>query len=115
MSGRGVTADMLRQMIAVLQDERQALAGMDLDTLLATAADKQTLCEGLEAANDDDAAVGVDAECAALLAQAKQLNEVNRQVRNLLARNVAARLDALAGTSGTYSMRARTGPVAASL
>ena len=42
-------------------------------------------------------------------AAARRLNEVNRQVRNLLAANVAARLDALTRSPGLYTgPRART-------
>ena len=105
---------MLRQMIAVLEAERQALAGLDLDALLASAAEKQSLCARLQAANDDDGVrEALDAECRALTEQARNLNEVNRQVRNLLARNVAARLDALTGASPTYSAKVRSGQLAA--
>ncbi len=38
----------LRQLIAVLQTERQALAGLDLDAVLAAAADKHALCEAID-------------------------------------------------------------------
>jgi hypothetical protein len=37
-----------------------------------------------------------------LLDAARRLNEVNRQVRNLIAANVAARLDALTGSPALY-------------
>ncbi len=119
MSERTQLATMLRQMIAVLENERQALAGLDLDALIASASNKQSLCDQLDAANDDatgdGAARDLDEECRTLTIQARQLNEVNRQVRNLLARNVAARLDALTGASPTYSAKARTSQNAASL
>lgn len=116
MNAQTELAAMLRQMIAVLDGERQALAGLDLDALLATAAEKQSLCDRLEAANDDDAdKAALDAECRALTIQARQLNEVNRQVRNLLARNVAARLDVLTGASPTYSAKVRSAQAAISL
>lgn len=92
----------LRQMVAVLQDERHALAGLDLDGIMGAAFDKQALCGRL-----DDAAVGtLDDECRGLLDAAKRLNEVNRQVRNLIAANVSARLDTLTGAPALY----RTGP-----
>ena len=87
----------LRQMIAVLEIERQALAGLDLDGVLAAAADKHALCERIEQAGAD-----LDAECVALLESARRLNEINRQVRNLIAANVSARLDALAGAPALY-------------
>ncbi len=92
-------AEHLRQMIAVLQRERQALAGMDLDALLVSTSGKQDLCDTLQ----DGGAAVVDAECEGLLISAKELNEVNRKMRNLLAVNVSARLDALTGSGGTYS------------
>ena len=91
----------LRQMIAVLQSERQALAGMDIDALLACTADKQDMCTALET----EEVPNVNAECEGLLVSAKQLNEVNRRARNLLSVNVAARLNALTGTGGTYSAK----------
>ena len=95
-------ADALRQMIAVLQAERQAFATMDVDGLLAASTDKQGLCDTLSAANDR----AIDAECEGLLVTARQLNEVNRRIRNLMAANVSARLDALTGSAGTYGSRA---------
>ena len=88
----------LRRMIAVLEIERQALAGLDLDAVLAAAADKHKLCEQI----DCEGASAPDEECMALLESARRLNEINRQVRNLIAANVSARLDALAGTPALY-------------
>lgn len=38
-----------------------------------------------------------------MLDAARRLNEVNRQVRNLIAANVAARLDALTGSPALYN------------
>ena len=87
----------LRQMIAVLEIERLSLAGLDLDGMLAAGAEKHTLCERIEQAGAD-----LDAECVALLESARRLNEINRQVRNLIAANVSARLDALAGAPALY-------------
>ncbi|WP_245804581.1 flagellar protein FlgN [Erythrobacter tepidarius] len=83
----------LRQMIAVLETERQALAALNADALICSARDKQALCDAL-AMIDPQA---LDAETRGLAETARHLNEVNRRVRNLLAANVAARLDALGG------------------
>ena len=96
-------ADSLRQMIAALQEERQALAALDVNAIMATANQKEALCELLE--NCPTALV--DDECAGLIGSAKQLNEVNRRVRNLLAANASARLDALTGSAGTYGNKQR--------
>ncbi|WP_068078155.1 hypothetical protein [Novosphingobium lentum] len=90
--------DTLRQMIAVLQDERQALAGLDVDTIMGCAVDKRALCGWLDPVDPDT----VDEECRGLLDAARRLNETNRQVRNLVAANVAARLDALTGSPALY-------------
>ena len=90
--------DNLRQMVAVLQAERQALAELDLDGIMGCATDKASLCGTL--ADVDHAAV--DAECRGLLDAARRLNEVNRQVRNLIANNVSSRLDALTGSPALY-------------
>ncbi len=95
-------ADQLRQMVAVLQAERQSLAEMDIDALMVSAMGKQALCDDLQHA----APTGLDQECEGLLRSARQLNEVNRRVRNLLAVNVAARLDALTGSAGLYRRQA---------
>ncbi len=88
----------LRQMVAVLQAERQALAGLDLDGIVGTAGDKAALCGRL----DTTEAAAVDAECRGLLDAARRLNEVNRQLRNLIAANVSQRLEALTGVSQLY-------------
>ncbi|MFA7586011.1 MAG: flagellar protein FlgN [Novosphingobium sp.] len=88
----------LRQMVAVLQAERQALAGLDLDAIMAAATDKRGLCSRL----DTVSAADIDAECRSLLESARRLNEMNRQVRNLIAANVSARLDVLTGRQLTY-------------
>lgn len=90
--------DTLRQMVAVLQEERQALAGMDFDGIMGCANDKSALCSRIE----DVDAEAVDAECKGLLDAARRLNEVNRQVRNLIAANVSSRLDALTGSPALY-------------
>lgn len=105
MAHTDTLAAQLRQMIAVLQTERQALAGMDLDALLACTADKDGLCNSLQ----DGAGSPLNDECRGLLVSARELNDVNRRVRNLLAVNVAARLDALTGSGGTYQARQMNG------
>lgn len=88
----------LRQMVAVLQDERQALAGMDIDGIMGCANDKSALCDAIGSVDSD----AVDAECRGLLDAARRLNEVNRQVRNLIAANVSSRLDSLSGSPALY-------------
>ncbi|WP_292969590.1 flagellar protein FlgN [Novosphingobium sp.] len=94
--------DTLRQMVAVLQEERQALAGLDLDAIMGCAQDKVALCGTIDLAGPFADAGAIDEECRGLLDAARRLNEVNRQVRNLIAANVAARLDALTGTPALY-------------
>lgn len=98
MSASVELRETLRQMVAVLQAERQALAEMDLDGILGCANDKSALCSRVA---DVDAAA-VDAECRGLLDAAHRLNEVNRQVRNLIANNVSSRLNALTGSPALY-------------
>lgn len=100
-TGDDVSAS-LRQIIAVLQAERQALAVLDLGALTAASLGKKNLCDRLQPL---EASV-LDRECRALAETARQLNEVNRRIRNVLAANVASRLDAL--TSGTGLYRARS-------
>lgn len=94
--------EQLRQMLAVLEAERQALAGMDVDAVMGAANDKGRLCNTLEGA----AGVILDDECRGMLEAARRLNEVNRQVRNLVSANVTARLNALTGSPPLY----RAGP-----
>ena len=88
----------LRQMLAVLQAERQALAGLDLDGIMGAALDKRALCGRMEQGETG----AIDEECRGMLDAARRLNEVNRQVRNLIAANVSSRLDALTGRMPTY-------------
>ncbi|MEZ5682865.1 flagellar protein FlgN [Novosphingobium sp.] len=102
MSATGGLRDNLRQMIAVLQAERQALAGLDLDAIIGCAQDKVALCGTLDVCGPFAPDHSLDEECRGLLDAARRLNEVNRQVRNLLAANVAARLDALTGSPALY-------------
>ena len=101
MSPTQTLRENLRQMVAVLQEERQALAGLDLDAIMGAAVSKQGLCDVIQ---DNDPA-HVDEECRGLLEAAKRLNEVNRQVRNLIAANVAQRLDAIVGSPALYRAR----------
>ena len=90
--------DTLRQMLAVLQEERHALAGLDLDLIMGCASNKADLCGTLADVGD----AVVDEECRALLDSARRLYEANRRVRNLIAANVSARLDALTGSTPLY-------------
>ena len=90
-------AGKLRQMIAVLESERQALAGFDAEALSAATHQKEQLCDALEPMSGD----GLDEEALSLARTAQHLNEVNRRVRNLLAANVAARLEALDTARGS--------------
>jgi hypothetical protein len=90
--------DTLRQMLAVLEDERHALAGLDVDAIMGCAVDKHALCGRLDTTADD----AVDEECRGLLDAARRLNEANRRVRNLIAANVSARLDAITGQPALY-------------
>ena len=92
----------LRQMLAVLEEERHALAGLDVDMIMGCAVGKDILCERLEGA----AAELVDAECRGMLDAARRLNEANRRVRNLIAANVAQRLDAMTGQPALYRAHA---------
>lgn len=94
--------DSLRQMLAVLEAERQALAGLDVDGVMGAANDKGRLCGVLE----DASGIILDDECRAMLEAARRLNEVNRQIRNLVAANVSRRLDMLTGAPQLY----RAGP-----
>jgi hypothetical protein len=88
----------LRQMLAVLEQERQALAALDIDALTLAGQGKLSLCDTLEGS----AVAALDGECRGLLLAARQANEVNRRVRTLVAANVSARLDALTGAVGLY-------------
>lgn len=110
MSGSDLMRDNLRQMIAVLQAERQALAGLDLDAIMGCANEKVALCGTLDTCGPFADGFAMDEECRGLLDAARRINEVNRQVRNLIAANVSARLDALTGSPSLY----RAGGVGAS-
>ena len=92
-------ATSLRQMIAVLEDERQALATLDADELYECTHRKQALCNVLAPITPE----ALDPQTRDLVEAARALNEVNRRVRNLLSANVAARLEALGGLRPAYS------------
>ena len=96
----GNPAPALRQMLAVLDSEREALAALDLDAIVLATTDKDALCSAFSPSTD--APEPLDDEARALLLAAKQKNETNRRIRNLLAANVAARLEALSGKPGLY-------------
>lgn len=89
----------LRQMIAVLERERQALASLDADELYEATHTKQSLCDALSPFGAD----ALDPQARDLARTAQRLNDVNRRVRNLLAANVTTRLEALGATQHTYS------------
>ncbi|RDC59162.1 hypothetical protein HME9302_00347 [Alteripontixanthobacter maritimus] len=91
--------DNLRQMVAALEAERQSLAGLDRDGITSAADRKDLLCSVLAGAIPGS----LDEEGRALVRAAAQKNETNRRIRNLLATNVAARLDALSGSPGLYT------------
>lgn len=95
----------LRQMLAVLEAERQALAEMNLEAILGAADTKQILCGKLGGPND----ITLDEECRSLVDSARRQNDVNRQMRNLVAANVSARLDALTGSRALYEAGAASG------
>ena len=88
----------LRQMIAVLERERQALASLDADGLFEAAREKDTLCDALSPVTMEV----LDAETRPLVETAQRLNDVNRRVRNLLSANVASRLEALGAPRAAY-------------
>jgi len=91
-------AENLRQMLAILESERQALAGLDLERIITCADGKHRLCSELEQVET----LHLDEECEGLLNAVRRLNDVNRKLRNMIADNVQARLGALTGTSWLY-------------
>lgn len=94
----------LRQMIAVLEQERQALAALDSDALFETARAKRALCDKLTDLGPD----ALDNEGRELAMTARTLNDVNRRVRNLLAANVSTRLEALGTPRHSYAATSAT-------
>jgi len=101
MSGVSQIHATLRQMLAGLERERQALAALDIDEILGCAAGKAGLCDVLAGVQP----AALDAEARAMLETARRLNEVNRQIRNLVAANVAARLETLGESLGAGAGR----------
>jgi flagellar biosynthesis/type III secretory pathway chaperone len=97
---REMIASQLRQLIAIMERERQALASLDADDLFEIAREKEGLCEALGAFGSE----ALDESSRALAETARRLNEVNRRVRNLLAANVAARIEALGGVPRSSSL-----------
>ena len=89
--------DNLRQMLALLEGERQALAALDLERIITCADGKQVICDALEGRGAE-----IDEECRGLLDAVKRMNEVNRKLRNMLAANVNARLSSLTGNVAVY-------------
>lgn len=92
--------DQLRQMLALLEGERQALATLDLERILTCADGKVELCDVIECSG---AGSEMDEECRGLLDAVRRLNEINRKLRNLIASNMQARFTALTGAVGLYS------------
>jgi len=101
----GPLRDSLRQMLALLEGERQALAALDLERIITCADGKQGICDAL-----DGRGAELDEESRGLLDAVKRMNEVNRKLRNLLAANVQARLSSLTGNWAVYD--AGRGPAA---
>ena len=97
-SAKAELSGKLRQMIAALEEERQALASLDSDGLFESARQKEALCQSLAATAPET----LDEEARLLAQTARQMNDVNRRVRNLLAANVAKRLEALGAESHSY-------------
>lgn len=91
--------DSLTQMLALLEQERQALASLDLERILSCASGKEDICARLDASRGGE----LDDECRGLLDAVKRLNDVNRKLRNLIAANIQARLGTLTGTADLYA------------
>ena len=108
-AAEGDLSKTLRQMLAVLQDERRALAGLDLAGIINCATRKGHLCEALAQAKPN----AINAPLQDLLTSAARLNDGNARLRNLIAGKISARLTALTGRSPLYrvgggnAMRAR--------
>lgn len=85
-------SESLRQMLALLEGERQALAALDIERIVTCTDGKMQICQTLDGRNDE-----IDEECRGLLDAVKRMNEINRKLRNLLAANIQSRLAALTG------------------
>jgi len=92
------TRTALRQMLALLEGERQALAALDIDRITTCTSGKMELCDRLDKVRPEE----LDEECLGLLDAVRRLNTINRRLRNLIATNVQSRIDAMAGAAGTY-------------
>jgi hypothetical protein len=98
MTAHKTLGETLRQMLALLEGERQALAALDLERIITCADGKLELCDRIERRSPGH----LDEETRGLLDAVERLNEVNRKMRNLIAANVEARLGALTGKVGLY-------------
>ena len=101
------TEGALRQMIAALSAERQALAGLDVDALVACSADTAAATQrvGRPTSLSDTAR--------ALAVEAKRLNDANLATVRLLSANVAQRLDALTGQCALYAPKSKVAAIRA--
>ena len=99
------TRTALRQMLALLEGERQALAALDLDRIVTCTTGKMDLCAKLEQVEQ----ASLDEECLGVLDAVRRLNEINRRLRNLIASNVQNRLGALSGSNAPYAALPRQG------
>ncbi|MBS7671305.1 flagellar protein FlgN [Croceicoccus gelatinilyticus] len=91
----------LRQILAVLDAERQAIAALDLDAITIAANDKLALCRSIDGLGP----IELDDECKALLMTARDCNETNKQMRNLVAANISNRIDMLTGSPRLYGAK----------
>ncbi|WP_305095449.1 hypothetical protein [Croceibacterium aestuarii] len=98
MTSEKPLGETLRQMLALLEGERQALAALDLERILTCADGKMQLCEQIER----KAQGHLDEDARGLLDAVTRLNEINRKMRNLIAANVEARLGSLTGRISLY-------------
>jgi hypothetical protein len=92
--------DTLRQMLALLEGERQALAALDMERILTCSHGKLELCDVIDRCSSSG---DLDEECRGLVDAVKRMNEINRKLRNLIASNMQARFTALTGCVGLYS------------
>ena len=92
--------DTLRQMLALLEGERQALAALDLERILTCTSGKLELCDAIDRCSSSGE---FDEECRGLLDAVKRMNEINRKLRNLIASNMQARFNVLTGATGLYA------------
>lgn len=88
-----------RQMLALLEGERQALAALDLDRISNCTSGKLELCEKLETIER----AHLDEECLGLLDAVRRLNDINRRLRNLISTNIQNRLGAFTGGNQAYA------------